>query len=238
MSGSRLRDSAEVTGRFPAEPVRWGDGSGDDSGVDEMTYRRSRVGLHAVAELLIAGPQYREFGTIRLAVVHRGFAGVRWPVSVVGEELVWPEGRVRLKGTYREVAAAAGFEPGPPEGVYADTTGVDTDSAIEVDPSAAGLIEDWFALGDKALRCLASGVTPVLWPEHFDLSSTVDEVNYGVSPGDDAHPGPYAYIGPWTPRTGDFWNAPFGALRPRTAVNTVAALLEFFEEGRQRAAQD
>ncbi|WP_067802247.1 hypothetical protein [Nocardia beijingensis] len=203
-----------------------------------MTYRRSRVGLHAVAELLIAGPQYREFGTIRLGVVPRGFGGVRWPVSVAGDELVWPAGRARLAGTYRELAAAAGFEPVAPEGVYSATTGVDPDAAIEVDPSAAGLIEDWFALGDKALRCLASDTTPVLWPEHFDLASTVDEVNYGVSPGDDAHPGPYAYIGPWRPRGGDFWNAPFGALRPRTAVHTVAALLEFFEEGRRRAARD
>jgi hypothetical protein len=193
--------------------------SGDDAEVDEVTYRRSRVGLHAVAELLIAGPQFREFGTIRLGVVRGGFGGVRWPVSVVGDELVC-------------------FEPGPPEGVYAATARVDPDAAIEVDPSAAGLIEGWLALGDKALRCLAPDVTPVLWPEHFDLASTIDEVNYGISPGDDAHPGPYAYIGPWTPRTGDFWNAPFGAVRPRGAVNTVAALLEFFEEGRRRVARD
>ncbi|MGK8522942.1 hypothetical protein ACRS6B_15885 [Nocardia asteroides] len=204
--------------------------------MDEVTYRRSRLGLHAVAELLIAGPQYREFGTIRLRIVRGGFGGARWPVSVVGEELVWPDGRAPLQGTYREVARAAGFRPGPPEGVYTDTTGVDPDTAIEVDASAAGLIETWFAVGDRALRCLASDVTPVLWPEHFDLASTIDEVNYGVSPGDDAHPGPYAYVGPWTPRSGGFWNAPFGAVRPRDAVNTVAALLEFFEEGRARAA--
>ncbi len=216
--------------------MREADGNGDDAGVDEVTYRQSRVGLHAVAELLIAGPQYREFGTIRLRAVRGGFGGVRWPVSVVGEELVWPEGRARLEGTYRDVARAAGFEPGPPEGAYPDTTGVDINAVIEVDPSAAGLIETWFAMGDKALRCLAPDVTPVLWPEHFDLAGTIDEVNYGVSPGDDTHPGPYAYVGPRTPRTGEFWNAPFGALRPRDAVNTVAALLEFFETGRERAA--
>ncbi|WP_040779976.1 hypothetical protein [Nocardia pneumoniae] len=202
-----------------------------------MTYLRSRQALHATAELLIAGPQYREFGTIRLRAAHGGFGGVRWPVSVVGDELVWPEGRTRLEGTYRDVARVAGFEPGAPEGSYADTTGVDPDAAIELDPSAAGLIEEWFAVGDRALRCLAPDVAPVLWPEHFDLASTLDEVNYGVSPGDDAHPGPYAYVGPWTPRNGDFWNAPFGALRPRDQVNTVAALLQFFEEGRERAAQ-
>ena len=33
----------------------------------------------------------------------------------------------------------------------------------------------------------------------------------GVSAGDDYYPRPYAY-GPWTQRTGPFWNAPFGAL--------------------------
>ncbi|MBF6297289.1 hypothetical protein IU459_06985 [Nocardia amamiensis] len=202
-----------------------------------MTYLRSRQALHATAELLIAGPQYREFGTIRLRAVHGGFGGVRWPFSVVGAELVWPEGRIRLEGTYRDVARVAGFEPGAPEGSYSDTTGVDLDAAIELDASAAGLIEEWFAVGDRALRCLAPDVTPVLWPEHFDLASTLDEVNYGVSPGDDAHPGPYAYVGPWSPRSGDFWNAPFGALRPRDKVNTVAALLQFFEDGRKRAAQ-
>ena len=40
---------------------------------------------------------------------------------------------------------------------------------------------------------------------------TDDEVNYGVSPGDEFHPLPYAYVGPWTSRIGPFWNAPFGA---------------------------
>ena len=34
----------------------------------------------------------------------------------------------------------------------------------------------------------------------------------GVSAGDDYYPTPYAYVGPWTQRTGPFWNAPFGAL--------------------------
>jgi len=71
----------------------------------------------------------------------------------------------------------------------------------------------------------------VLWPEHFDLAITVDEVNYGVSPGDAAHPQPYAYVGPWTPRTGEFWNAPFGALRPHTDIPTADALAAWFAEG-------
>jgi hypothetical protein len=50
----------------------------------------------------------------------------------------------------------------------------------------------------------------VLWPEHFDIGISVDEVNYGVSPGDVHIPEPYAYVGPWHPRVGTFWNTGFG----------------------------
>ncbi len=158
-------------------------------------------------------------------------------MSVIGTDLVWPEGRVALAGTFDKVAAAAGFEPEVPTNVYAATTGVDPGDQLAVDPEAAGLIADWFALGNSTLRSTAPDVIPVLWPEHFDLSSTINEVNYGVSPGDSAHPRPYAYVGPRTPRTGEFWNAPFGALRPRAEVNSAAALLDFFEEGKARAAE-
>ena len=48
----------------------------------------------------------------------------------------------------------------------------------------------------------------------------VDEVNYGMSPGDGFHAAPYAYVGPWTPREGAFWNVPFGALRPAGLAKT------------------
>ena len=82
-----------------------------------------------------------------------------------------------------------------------------------MDPAAAAELADWLARGDQALRALAPDVEPVLWPEHFDLGIQLDEVNYGISPGDAGHPRPYAYVGPWKPRTGPFWNAPFGALR-------------------------
>ncbi|MFC9440351.1 hypothetical protein [Nocardia sp. NPDC057030] len=203
--------------------------------MDEQIYVRSRQALHAVAELLIAGPQYRQHGTIRLRAVHQGFGGVQSPVSVVGAELVWGEGRAPLRGTYRELGQLAGVAAEPPKDVYQDTTGVDPDSSIDIDPDAARLVGDWFALGDKALRTFAPDVTPVLWPEHFDLSITVDEVNYGVSPGDSFHQAPYAYVGPWTPRTGEFWNAPFGAYRPRAEVNSEATLLDFFTQGRKAA---
>jgi len=46
---------------------------------------------------------------------------------------------------------------------------------------------------------------------------------------------PYAYFGPWTPRAGDFWNAPFGALRPASDLPDVGSVLAFFTEGRPNA---
>ena len=76
----------------------------------------------------------------------------------------------------------------------------------------------------------------MLWPEHFDLGISVDEVNYGVSPGDAGHPRPYAYVGPWTPREGGFWNASFGALRWSDDLPDADAVAAFFAEGRAEAS--
>ena len=78
-----------------------------------------------------------------------------------------------------------------------------------------------------------------LWPEHFDLATTVSGVNYGGSPGDAGHPTPYLYVGPYTPPTpdGGFWNEPFGASVDLAAVGSPADALAFFREGRARAAE-
>ncbi|MGV9676883.1 hypothetical protein ACWDSJ_16535 [Nocardia sp. NPDC003482] len=204
--------------------------------MDELTYEDTRFALHAVSELLIAGPQYRRFGTVRMRVVLGGFAGVKWPVSVVGTDLVWPEGRIPLHGSYEDLAERAGFEAaGPPPGLYSDGTHMDPGEVFGLDSEAADRIHDWFALGDTALRRFAEQA-PTLWPEHFDLSVAVDQTNYGVSPGDWDDPRPYAYVGPWSRREGAFWNAPFGAKRLREEVPTVAALIDFFTEGKKRAA--
>ena len=202
--------------------------------MDETT-RRS---LHGVGELLIAGPQYRAHGTIRLRVTPGGFGGVAVALRVEGTDLVWDGGRAPLSGTCRSLAAAAGVEPGPPEGVYHDTSGVDPDEDVVVDGAAAAEIAGWFARGDAGLRAFAPDREPVLWPEHFDLAITVDEVNYGISPGDDAHPAPYAYVGPWARREGEFWNASFGALRDFRDLPDVTTVAEFFGAGRRAAQSD
>lgn len=97
------------------------------------------------------------------------------------------------------------------------------------------LLLRWFGQGDAALRSFAPDEEPVLWPEHFDVGISVDEVNYGVSPGDSTHIGPYAYVGPWTAREGAFWNAPFGALRDAAELPDVDAVVSFFQAGRDAA---
>ncbi|HEY2175446.1 MAG TPA: hypothetical protein VGH85_16695 [Mycobacteriales bacterium] len=205
--------------------------------MDEQALVATRRSLHAVAEQLVAGPQHRAAGTIRLRVTPGGFGGVVPEAPrVEGSEFVWDGGRTPLSGTLRELAAAAGLVHGPPVGVYVPASELDSDDALVIDVAAAEMLEDWFARGDLALRALAADVEPVLWPEHFDLGIALDEVNYGVSPGDADQARPYGYVGPWTPRTGEFWNAPFGARRWADDLPDADAIGAFFEEGRSLAA--
>ncbi len=79
------------------------------------------------------------------------------------------------------------------------------------------------------------------WPEHFDVAVTEAEVTYGVSAGDDLHPMPYAYVGPWSVPTGAFWNAPVGALYPLDRAIDVDGLTSriagFFERGRHELSK-
>jgi hypothetical protein len=199
-------------------------------GVTELaTTRRS---LHGVAELLLAGPQHRAAGRIELRVVDGGFATVVAPdLRVEGAELVTNSVRVPLAGrTYLDVAAAAGLTAGEPEGAYSGGPGVRPGETITFDAAALTTLLHGFADGDRALREFAPDAVPVLWPEHFDVAITLDEVNYGVSPGDGYLGEPYAYVGPFEPREGEFWNAPFGAARPLGDLG--GAVTEFFRAGR------
>ena len=82
------------------------------------------------------------------------------------------------------------------------------------------------------MRQFAPPEEPILWPEHFDLGIALDEVNYGVSPGDSGHPLLYAYVGPWTARQGEFWNASFGAVRTAEQLPDADAVAAFFAAGR------
>jgi hypothetical protein len=200
------------------------------------TTRRS---WHGLAELVLAGPQYRRSGTIRLRPTPGGFGTVAEPVlRVDGVRLVAAGRAVPLADrTYAEVAAAAGVDAGAPAGVYGDGPGIAPDEKIEVDPAVAAFLADQLALGGAALREFAPDATPVLWPEHFDLAITVDEINYGVSLGDGHLPEPYAYVGPWQPRAHPFFDAPFGAARPLRELPDPAAVSAYFAAGRAAAAE-
>ena len=70
----------------------------------------------------------------------------------------------------------------------------------------------------------------MLWPEHFDIGIDAEQVNYGVSPGDDFLAEPYAYVAPWTMQPSELWNAPFGAVRPMTDLDGSDRVLAFFAE--------
>ena len=119
----------------------------DSVRVDDETLTRTRRCLHGVAETLLAGPQHRTIGRIRLRVTRGGFSTLDLPgspsrIAVEGTDLVVVDAdgdvhRHALAGTYRELGAAAGIDAGSPEGVYPDGSGVGLDDVIVVDAAAA-----------------------------------------------------------------------------------------------------
>ena len=200
----------------------------------------TRRSLHGVAELVLAGPQYSLTGEISLRSVAGGFATTHTPdLRVVGTEVVGPSATVPMDGrTPAGLAAALGVQATSLAQLYSDGPGVAPDDPLEVDAESAARVADAFAAGDAALRSLAPAETPILWPEHFDIGITVDEVNYGVSAGDTYLAVPYAYVGPWAaPPQDDYWNAPFGRALPVDEIGDEQALLAFFTEGRERLAR-
>jgi hypothetical protein len=213
----------------------------------------TRRGLHAVAETLLAGPQWRLTGTIRLYAAPGGFTtgplgDPTSRVAVRGTDLVVSgtggERLVPLRGTLGEVAAGAEIELGGPVGVYASAADPVPSDVLRIDAVAASVIARAFTLGDEACSALVAAhqpsdpPVPVLWPEHFDVGIALGDVNYGVSAGDASIPEPYAYVGPHRSRLGDFWDQPFGSARLVRELDGVADLVAYFEEGLIRARLD
>jgi hypothetical protein len=208
--------------------------------VDPDLLAATRRSLHAVAEQVLAAALHRSTGRIGLRATPGGFGtppfdgpdGVR-QVRVDGVELVT---------TIAAAAALVGVDPGGPADVYALATPLEPDRPLAVDPAAAQHLAGLFSTVDVALGRLvgvaspADGPTVQLWPEHFDLATTIDEVSYGGSPGDDEHPLPYLYVGPWSPPPpdGGFWNEPFGASLALDVSSGIDGALAFFEDGRAR----
>jgi hypothetical protein len=207
--------------------------------MNEQTFAQTRQTLHGVAEFVLAGPQYDQRQTVRLRVTPGGFGTVTTPHLRVEElELVSPTARLPLQGTFASLARAAGVEARPLREVYAGGPTIDPSDPLVLDAKATQVLLHALADGDAALRSFAPEQEPVLWPEHFDIAISAAEVNFGVSLGDTRIPEPYAYVGPWTPREGTFWNAPFGATRILSEAPEVESMTEFFRTGALRAAND
>ncbi len=203
---------------------------------DLVATRRS---LHALAELVLAGPQHALTGRIVLTVKPEGFGTILEPeLTVSGTELVTSDGRrIPLDGrTVAAVAQDADVVPHSLGDVYSEGPGLDDDHLLTIDANAAAEICDALSRGDAALAAFAPDTTRSLWPEHFDVGISRNEANYGVSPGDGFLEVPYAYVGPWSRDglSGPFWNAPFGAARP---ISEIDDLVAYFAEGEALASR-
>lgn len=208
-------------------------------------YGATRRALHSVAEHVLAAALHRATGRIGLRPTPGGF-GTPWfdgrRLRVEGVDLVVEDGGTVRRApltTVGEAAAFVGVEPGAPADVYPPATGLAPGAPLALDPVAAAVVHDWIRVAGEALAAWRAEVADrepgevQLWPEHFDVALVAGKVNYGGSPGDDEHPAPYAYVGPWRRDglAGEYWNEPFGASRPAAELDGPEAVLAFFRQG-------
>jgi hypothetical protein len=207
----------------------------------------TRHSLHRVAEHVLSAALKTATGHIALQPAPGGFRTPELPdgsvLAVEGTDLtVTTGGGVRRAPltTVAHAAHLAGTVAGFPWTKHPPATPFEPDARLTVDAASAAVLAGWFALGSEALAALAAVLEADspgeahIYPEHFDLGMTADEVNYGVSPGDEAIELPYLYVGPHEgpPGRDDFWNASFGAYRTIEDVDSPDDALAFFRAGR------
>jgi hypothetical protein len=210
-------------------------------------YADTRDKLHLVAARVLGAARFLATGRFGLRVVEGGFGTPEFDgrtLSVVDGQLTDGERRHPLT-TLGDACEFAGVDLNAPVHAALDELAGDADTDVSVDPAAARGLADWYALSQGALEALAAACGPAddvtaiqLWPEHFDVALVAgaepSRANYGGSPGDAAVPEPYLYVGPFAPRSGEFWNASFGATLTYTDVRAGADPLAFFLDGRAR----
>jgi hypothetical protein len=178
------------------------------------TFAATVTALHRVAEDVVA-PARKPDNEIALTATPGGFGTPEFEWEGVAQQ-------VRVEGTDL-VFVKGGDERREP---------------LAVDAVAAARLADWYAFGADVLGEL--GGPPILWPEHFDIAIELGEATYGLSPGDERHPEPYAYVSLWNADvSGDLWQAtgfrgaelPYAELL--AAPDARAAALEFFTTRRE-----
>jgi hypothetical protein len=181
------------------------------------TFPATVTALHRVAEETVS-PARKPDNEIALEATPGGFGtpvfqwdGARRQVRVDGAELVWS-----TNGDERREPLAG------------------------VDPEAAARLADWYAFGEAVLIELAGGegALPVLWPEHFDIAIELGaegaRATYGVSPGDEGHTEPYAYVATWAPPpAGRFWNGSGFTGAERPAADDPDEIVAFWHEAQR-----
>jgi hypothetical protein len=184
----------------------------------------ARVSLHRTA-VAISARQQSTNGRYQLEVSPGGF-GTGW-FDEDGQRV-----RLRVSGTDLMREHPGGVERSP----------------LGLEAAAVEVLVAWWQLGQRVLEAVVAepgeSLAPiVLYPEHFDVATTLTTVggglNLGFSPGDEFSAEPYVYAGPFEPIETKFWNAPFGAWRRYTEIavrdpaDTAAA---FFAAARQAYA--
>ncbi|QEC47864.1 hypothetical protein FSW04_09970 [Baekduia soli] len=196
----------------------------------------TRLSLHTLAQAVLSPVRTQATGNeISLQARPGGFGTPKLPrggwAAVDGTDLV----RVEPDGGERRVPITSLREAGEFFGLA--TAGTLPEDQLELDPGEAAEIAAAFAHGDAALRILTADAGPgddvsqiQLWPEHFDIAIELGaegtRATYGVSPGDEHHDAPYAYVAPWTPHPPDpAWNADgfFGAQAPAVDTDAIVA---------------
>ncbi|MDQ6613961.1 MAG: hypothetical protein M3083_04250 [Actinomycetota bacterium] len=197
------------------------------------TFAATRESLRMLACYVISPARKARTGRIGLRPTGDGFGtppfddGSR--VRVSGNRLVLDPGASIPVTTLSAAADFVGISLSPNPGLGTDLPAFAPGIELMVDADASWALGACYAFADHVLGLLAAdekAVTdPQLWPEHFDLAVQVDlgetiTVNVGLSPGDQAFPDPYFYVGPHDTNhlTGTYWNAPFGAILPYDAL--------------------
>jgi hypothetical protein len=209
--------------------------------MSDDTLVTTRLALHALAERVISPLRVQATGNeIALRVRPGGFGTPDLPdrswVGVSGTEVVrlgagGDEQRTAIS-SLRAAAAFVGLVGGASL----------PDDPLEVHAGAAAVLAESWAIGEEALTAFAATdaedpSAPILWPEHLDIAieagaeTAGTRATYGISPGDEDHDEPYAYVAPWTApaETGPatFWNA-VGFTGAQRSANDPDEIADFF----------